>query len=198
MSADLNIESTSQGTAAAYADRLVTKAPNWHGLVALDVLFNNLSTGLFLVAALGELVAPATFRALADVAYPIALLFLTGDLVCLVLDLGDPLAVPSHAQGVEAQLAHVAGDVVSHGVRRPAHGPGRDEPAARRRRRARRDSQAHTRCRGAARPWRGGVQGGAVQHQRPARVERCPLAGGLPEQLGADAGRRSRCFSWRA
>ena len=91
MSADLNVESTSQGTAAAYADRLVTKAPNWHGLVVLDVLFNNLSTGLFLAAALGELVAPATFRALAAVAYPLALLFLTGDLVCLVLDLGDPL-----------------------------------------------------------------------------------------------------------
>jgi hypothetical protein len=91
MNADMNMESTSRGTAAAYADRLVTKAPNWHGLVALDVLFNNLSTGLFLVAALGELVAPAHFKALAGVAYPIALLLLTGDLVCLVLDLGDPL-----------------------------------------------------------------------------------------------------------
>lgn len=91
MKPDLSIESTSQGTAATYADRLVTKAPNWHGLVALDVLFNNMSTGLFLVAALGELVAPADFRGLARVAYPIALLLLTGDLVCLVLDLGDPL-----------------------------------------------------------------------------------------------------------
>ena len=91
MNADMNIESTSRGTAAAYADRLVTKPPNWHGLVALDVLFNNLSTGLFLVAALGELAAPAHFKALAGVAYPIALLLLAGDLVCLVLDLGDPL-----------------------------------------------------------------------------------------------------------
>ena len=91
MNADLNMESTSRGTAAAYADRLVTKTPNWHGLVVLDVLFNNLSTGLFLVAALGELAAPAHFKALAGVAYPIALLFLIADLVCLVLDLGDPL-----------------------------------------------------------------------------------------------------------
>ena len=39
----------------------MTKAPNWHGLVALDMLFNNLTTGLFLVAALGELVAPENF-----------------------------------------------------------------------------------------------------------------------------------------
>jgi Ni/Fe-hydrogenase subunit HybB-like protein len=91
MNDDMNMESTSRGTAAAYADRVVTKVPNWHGLVALDVLFNNLSTGLFLVAALGELAAPAYFKALAEVAYPIALLFLAGDLVCLVLDLGDPL-----------------------------------------------------------------------------------------------------------
>jgi hypothetical protein len=91
MGGHLNIESTSQGTAAAYADRLVTKAPNWHGFVALDVLFNNLSTGIFLVAALGELAAPAHFKTLARVAYPIALLLLAGDLVCLVLDLGDPL-----------------------------------------------------------------------------------------------------------
>jgi len=74
-----------------YADRTVTKAPNWHGLVVLDTLFNNMTTGLFLVAALGELAAPALFAAVARVAYPIALALLLADLACLVLDLGDPL-----------------------------------------------------------------------------------------------------------
>jgi Ni/Fe-hydrogenase subunit HybB-like protein len=74
-----------------YADRPVTKAPNWHGLVAMDTLFNNMSTGLFLVAALGELAAPDGFAAVARAAYPIALALLLADLVCLVLDLGDPL-----------------------------------------------------------------------------------------------------------
>jgi hypothetical protein len=74
-----------------YADRPVTKAPNWHGLVAMDALFNNMSTGLFLVAALGELAAPELFAAVARAAYPIALALLLADLVCLVLDLGDPL-----------------------------------------------------------------------------------------------------------
>jgi Ni/Fe-hydrogenase subunit HybB-like protein len=74
-----------------YADRLVTKAPNWHGLVALDTLFNNMTTGLFLVAALGELFAPKVFAVVARSAYPIALLLLLADLFCLVLDLGDPL-----------------------------------------------------------------------------------------------------------
>jgi hypothetical protein len=43
-----------------------------------------------MVTALGELVAPPTFGAVARVAYPFALLLLIGDLVCLVLDLGDP------------------------------------------------------------------------------------------------------------
>ena len=104
--------------------------------MTLDILFNNLSTGLFLVAAIGELVAPATFGPLARVAYPIALLFLLADLVCLVLDLGDPLRFHHMLQGVEAQLAHVAGDLVSHGVRTSAYGCQRDEPSARRRDRA--------------------------------------------------------------
>jgi len=73
-----------------YGDRPVVKAPNWHGLVALDTLFNNMTTGLFLVAALSELSAPTVFAAVARDAYPIALALLLADLVCLVLDLGDP------------------------------------------------------------------------------------------------------------
>jgi Ni/Fe-hydrogenase subunit HybB-like protein len=81
---------TAHPTARGYADRLPTKAPYWHGLVTLDILFNNLSTGLFLAAALGELAAPAAFHTLARAAYPMALLFLICDLICLVLDLGDP------------------------------------------------------------------------------------------------------------
>jgi len=69
----------------------VTKAPEWHWLVVWDLMFNNLTTGLFLVAATSELAAPAVFTHLAKVAYPIALVFLIADLVFLVLDLGDPL-----------------------------------------------------------------------------------------------------------
>src|SRR4051794_25659816 len=74
-----------------YAAGPVTKAPGWHGLVAWDMLLNNLTTGLFLVAALGELAAPETFTPMAKAAYPLALVLLLADLVCLVLDLGDPL-----------------------------------------------------------------------------------------------------------
>jgi polysulfide reductase-like protein len=87
----MSIDSTPHAIVTGYAGRPVTKAPNWHSLVTLDILFNNLTTGLFLVAALGELVAPGNFRALAAAAYPVALLLLTADLICLVLDLGDPL-----------------------------------------------------------------------------------------------------------
>lgn len=77
--------------APGYAAAPVTKAPDWHSLVACDLLFNNLTTGLFLTEALGELVAPDIFRPLAKAAYPLALLLLIVDLLCLVLDLGDPL-----------------------------------------------------------------------------------------------------------
>ena len=74
-----------------YAARPITKAPNWHGLVAWDTLFNNLTTGLFLAAALAELAAPRVFAGVARAAYPVALVLLLADLVCLVFDLGDPL-----------------------------------------------------------------------------------------------------------
>ena len=83
-------DATRQATVPGYAGRPTTKAPNWHAPVTLDLLFNGLSAGLFMVMALGELVAPASFRPLGPVAYPLALLFLIGDLVCLVIDLGDP------------------------------------------------------------------------------------------------------------
>jgi hypothetical protein len=74
-----------------YAGQVVTKPPAWHTLVVFDVLFNNLTTGLFLVAAVGELAAPAVFTRVASWAYPIALALLLIDLGTLVLDLGDKL-----------------------------------------------------------------------------------------------------------
>ncbi len=76
---------------SGYASHPITKAPNWHGLVAWDLLLNNLTTGLFLVAALGELARPAAFGPLGKVAYPLALALLLADLACLVFDLGNPL-----------------------------------------------------------------------------------------------------------
>jgi Ni/Fe-hydrogenase subunit HybB-like protein len=75
--------------AVGYARQEPTKPAPWPGLVAWDMLCNNLSTGLFLVAALAELVSPDTFTPVARVAYPVALLFLLTDLTLLVVDLGD-------------------------------------------------------------------------------------------------------------
>src|SRR5262245_64676892 len=74
-----------------YADRTITHAPAWHGLVAWDMLFNGISTGLFLVAAICELAAPDIFAGAARAAYAVALVVLIVDLVSLVFDLGDPL-----------------------------------------------------------------------------------------------------------
>jgi hypothetical protein len=75
---------------SGYADGPVTKAPAWGGLVTCDLLLNNLTSGLFLVAALADLGAPEVFTPVAKIAYPIALVLLLADLTCLVLDLGDP------------------------------------------------------------------------------------------------------------
>lgn len=78
-------------TSLPYADRDVTKPPDWHGLVVWDLVFNALATGLFLAAAPAELVNPARFGPVCAWAYPLALVLLSVDLLCLVLDLGDPL-----------------------------------------------------------------------------------------------------------
>jgi hypothetical protein len=74
-----------------YLAQDVTKVPGWHGLVAWDLLFNNLTTGLFLFAAIGELSFPALLGPVARAAYPLAFVLLLTDLAMLVLDLGDPL-----------------------------------------------------------------------------------------------------------
>ncbi len=69
----------------------ITKVPGWHGMIAVDALLNGMATGLFLTAAISELAAPAVFRHVTRVAYPVALVLLLVDLGMLVLDLGDPL-----------------------------------------------------------------------------------------------------------
>ena len=75
---------------ASYATREPVKSVPWHRLVVWDMFANGLTTGLFLVAVLCEFMSPDEFGAVARFAYPLALLFLTVDLVLLVLDLGDP------------------------------------------------------------------------------------------------------------
>jgi hypothetical protein len=74
-----------------YLAQDITKVPGWHDLVAWDLLFNNLTTGLFLFAAVGELAAPGLLGPVARAAYPVALVLLLTDLAMLVFDLGDPL-----------------------------------------------------------------------------------------------------------
>ncbi len=87
----MQADPSSPTAARGYAADEVTKPPDWHHLVAWDILFNNMSTGLFLASAAGDLARPDLFAPVTRVAYPLALLLLTADLICLVLDLGDPL-----------------------------------------------------------------------------------------------------------
>jgi hypothetical protein len=53
MQTELRLQTAGSG----YATGPVTKAPAWHGLVAWDMLFNGLTTGLFLAAAISLLPA---------------------------------------------------------------------------------------------------------------------------------------------
>jgi Ni/Fe-hydrogenase subunit HybB-like protein len=73
---------------SGYAERTITKAPNWHSLVAVDVFLNNLTTGLFMVVATAELIDRAAFSGIARWSYALALALLLLDFLCLVLDLG--------------------------------------------------------------------------------------------------------------
>src|SRR6516225_5003482 len=77
------------GPESGYANTPVVKVPDWYGMIAWDALLNAMATGLFMTAAVSELVVPAVFAPVAKVAYPVALVLLLVDLG--MLDLGDPL-----------------------------------------------------------------------------------------------------------
>ncbi|HXR25399.1 MAG TPA: NrfD/PsrC family molybdoenzyme membrane anchor subunit, partial [Candidatus Binataceae bacterium] len=72
----------------------VTKAPPWHGWVTADLSLNSLSTGVFAVAALcdliGDLIGSAAYRPVVRIGYLAAFPLVLCDLACLILDLGDP------------------------------------------------------------------------------------------------------------
>jgi Ni/Fe-hydrogenase subunit HybB-like protein len=71
--------------------RVVTKAPPWHTSVAIDLLCSSLAAGLFAVAAIIYVLGNETDRAVARVGFFLAFPVMLVDLVCLVIDLGDPL-----------------------------------------------------------------------------------------------------------
>ena len=77
--------------APGYDRREVTQPPNWHSLVVYDLFLNAVTTGLFLACATCELADPTRFAPVTTPLYVVALAVLVADLLCLVMDLGDPL-----------------------------------------------------------------------------------------------------------
>jgi hypothetical protein len=69
----------------------VTKAPPWHGWVTADLFLSELSSGTFVVTSVGQLILGRKFGRLATTGYVIAFVSILADLICLVMDLGDPL-----------------------------------------------------------------------------------------------------------
>ncbi len=71
--------------------RQITKAPPWHELVTADLFFSSLGAGTFIVAALCMFTRAGLFTPLVRVTLLVPFPIMMADLVCLVLDLGDPL-----------------------------------------------------------------------------------------------------------
>lgn len=68
-----------------------TKPPPWELLIVADLFLSELASGLFIVSALGDLIAQDMFGPAARIGYIMAFALISADLVCLVADLGDPL-----------------------------------------------------------------------------------------------------------
>jgi hypothetical protein len=166
-----------------YTARDVTKVPGWHGLVAWNLLFNNLTTGLFLFAAVGGLASPALLGRVVRVAYPVALVFLLTDLFMLVLDMGDPLRFNHMLRVFKAQFADVAGYVESHHLFASSDRDRGDSSSARTRPAATRGERAGTVPQMGGGRWSlAGVriarlQGSALLYELATGLERRSMAG---------------------
>ena len=68
-----------------------TKPPPWAYLIVGDLLLSELSSGIFAIAALGDLIAQNAYGDAARIGYLLAFPIIVADLICLVLDLGDPI-----------------------------------------------------------------------------------------------------------
>ena len=67
------------------------KPPPWHGWVIADLFLSELSSGMFLFAALGDVLAPGVYGRASRIGYLVAFPVIVADLVCLIADLGDPI-----------------------------------------------------------------------------------------------------------
>src|SRR5260370_15998656 len=89
MGAELQqIQNTADGQQGAH--RQPTKAPPWHASVVADLLLSSLGAGMFVFAAVGELVARDVYCPVARAAFLIAFPIMVADLIALVIDLGHP------------------------------------------------------------------------------------------------------------
>ncbi|MGA8892392.1 MAG: hypothetical protein WB493_12535 [Anaeromyxobacteraceae bacterium] len=76
--------------AGGYRDQVGPHPSPWEGEVpVLDVLLHDVGIGVFLVATVGALVAPATMTPLLPLAWPLSLAMVGIDMLLLLVDLGD-------------------------------------------------------------------------------------------------------------
>ena len=186
-----------------YLTQDITKVPGWHGLVAWDLLFNNLTTGLFLFAAVGELAVAGVTRSRGQGGVSRRAGLLAHRPADAGVRPGRSAPVPSHAPGVQAQLAHVPGHVEPHRLFAAADPDRGDRSGAVHRLAAIRVDRAGVgpqvgsglRSPAGVRVRR--LQGGALQHVLATGLEGCPMAGRLDGEFRTHAGLRGAARRFR-
>ena len=93
------------GEATSYYNRPMVKKPTWKWYIPLYIFIGGLGGGVALIGGLADLVGGRRHRATVRRARYIALI---AALICpllLILDLGRPTPLPSHAARLQGQLA---------------------------------------------------------------------------------------------
>lgn len=85
-----SIKTWIEGNPSPYQLHDLTHHPDWHNLVIWDAFFNNLTSGLMIIACIAAFTGPPTFALLLPAAMTVAFLVLIVDLLVLIADLGDP------------------------------------------------------------------------------------------------------------
>lgn len=88
---DNNSRAWIAGQPSPYEGRDLTHFPDWHNLTVWDAFFNNLTSGLAIVAVLAWASGTQAFAILMPVALTAALILVLVDLAVLIFDLADPI-----------------------------------------------------------------------------------------------------------
>lgn len=79
-----------EGNPSPYQLHDLTHFPDWQNLIVWDAFFNNLTSGLMIVACIASFAGTVAYKIILPLAMTLALILLLIDLLILIADLGDP------------------------------------------------------------------------------------------------------------